>query len=160
MTGDLPFDRLTRNGPVAISGTDFAGPFYIRDGKLRNRKITKAHMCIFVCFSTRASHIVLVSYMTTPAFLNSLKRFISRRGICKVIYWNNGINYMGAYNHIKDIQDFLRNANSNSLVLRFCQENRISWRFKPSLSPIKAEYERRLLNQPSITQPELWGKPT
>lgn len=42
--GDLPRDRVVPNRPGYDSGVDFAGPFLIEDGKLRNRADVKAYL--------------------------------------------------------------------------------------------------------------------
>lgn len=100
---ELPASRVTPCRPFLISGTDFAGPFLIKDGRLRNRRLVKAYICIFVCFSTKAVHIELVGDLTTESFLNAFKRFVSRRGLCTDVYSDNGTNFVGANNELKEI---------------------------------------------------------
>ena len=80
--GELPRDRTKAVRLFSIAGIDYAGPFLIKDGKLRNRTYIKAYVCIYVCFVSRAVHIELVTDLSTDAFLNSLKRFVARRGMC------------------------------------------------------------------------------
>ena len=55
-------------------------------GRLRSKsvsyemqKIVKSYVAVFVCFSSKAIHLELVSDLTTDAFMASLKRFIARR---------------------------------------------------------------------------------
>lgn len=36
-------------------------------------------ICLFVCMNTRAIHLVLVFDLSTPTFLNALKRFVGWR---------------------------------------------------------------------------------
>ncbi|XP_053663830.1 uncharacterized protein LOC128712990 [Anopheles marshallii] len=57
---DLPESRVTPTRPFAVSGVDYCGPFLLKS-TIRNRSPTKAYIAIFVCFSTRAVHIELVS---------------------------------------------------------------------------------------------------
>ncbi|XP_030763227.1 uncharacterized protein LOC115887855 [Sitophilus oryzae] len=99
--GDLPSTRVIANRPFAISGVDFAGPFLVKDGKTRCRILVKCHICVFVCFATKASHLELVSDMSLEAFLNALKRFISRMGIPQEIHSDNGSNFKGAANELE-----------------------------------------------------------
>lgn len=134
--GDLPFDRVNRPiRPFYICGTDFAEPFLIKDGKLRNRAIIKSYMCIFVCFATKAVHIEVVSDLSAESFLNAFKRFISRRGLCKRVYSDNGTNYVGASNKIKEVFELISNIEKNEKFSRFCIDNKIEWLFIPSKSP-------------------------
>nr|CAI5857751.1 unnamed protein product [Callosobruchus analis] len=51
--GDLPSSRVTPARPFFNCGVDFAGPFLIKDGTLRSRKLVKAYVCIFICFVTK-----------------------------------------------------------------------------------------------------------
>nr|CAI5848380.1 unnamed protein product [Callosobruchus analis] len=68
--GNLPKERVIQSRPFSISGVDLAGPFSIKDGRLRNRAIIKAYLCIFVCFSTKAVHLEAVVDLSTDSFLN------------------------------------------------------------------------------------------
>jgi len=77
---ELPVHRITPAKPFSHSGVDYCGPFHIKSGLLRNAKLVKAYVAIFVCLATKAVHIELVSNLSTEAFLNALKRFIARRG--------------------------------------------------------------------------------
>ena len=78
---NLPSSRVTPERPFYTSGVDYAGPFYLKE-KTRSRTTIKAYMCIFVCFATKAVHIELANDMSKEAFLNCLRRFVSRRGLC------------------------------------------------------------------------------
>ncbi|KAG5863119.1 hypothetical protein JTB14_014939 [Gonioctena quinquepunctata] len=54
----------------------------------------KCYMAVFECMATKAMHLELVSALSTEAFLLTLKRFISRRGIPAVIHSDNATNYV------------------------------------------------------------------
>ncbi|XP_055522862.1 uncharacterized protein LOC129717042 [Wyeomyia smithii] len=56
-TGQLPIPRVTPSRPFTVTGVDYAGPVYLRPPHKRASP-TKAYICIFVCFSTKAVHIV------------------------------------------------------------------------------------------------------
>lgn len=74
---NLPQDNVATNHAFSICSVDYAGPFHVKIGKLRNRAIVKGYMCLFLCFVSRAVHIQLASDLSTSTFLNCLKRFIS-----------------------------------------------------------------------------------
>ena len=80
LLGRLPADRL-RPGPVFDKvGVDYAGPILVKSGYVRKPIITKAYVCVFVSFTVKAVHLEPVSDLTTEAFLETLRRFITRRG--------------------------------------------------------------------------------
>ncbi|XP_065088848.1 uncharacterized protein LOC135710257 [Ochlerotatus camptorhynchus] len=71
-TADLPVSRVSPTRPFSVCGIDYCGPFYIKSA-VRKRGPTKIYVAIFVCFSTKAVHIELVSDLSTPAFLAALR---------------------------------------------------------------------------------------
>lgn len=107
LMGDLPESRITPSRPFYDSGVDFAGPINIKTSKLKNSKILKSYIAVFVCFVTKAVHIEVVSDLTTESFLNALKRFISRRGKCRNLYSDNGTNFVGANNELREFSKLL-----------------------------------------------------
>ena len=79
----LPQDRCSRSLPFEATGIDYAGPLYLRGPS------QKAWFLVFTCASTRAIHLEMVDSMSTPAFLMAFDRFVSRRGVCRVLYSDN-----------------------------------------------------------------------
>lgn len=131
--GNLPKDRLTPAPPFQITGTDYAGPFNLKDRKGRGAKISKCYVCLFVCFTTKAIHIELVSDLSTEAFVLALRRFAGRRGMPLKIYSDNGLNFVGASTQIRELGNFLV-KHSKELQDAFVQEN-FNWHFIPVNSP-------------------------
>lgn len=101
LMGNLPQVRLRASRPFSSTGVDFAGPILIKEGTLRSRKLVKAYVCVFVCLTTKALHIELAGDLSTKTFLNTLKRFVARRGLCKNIYSDNPTNFVGSNNELK-----------------------------------------------------------
>ncbi|GFY72104.1 integrase catalytic domain-containing protein [Trichonephila inaurata madagascariensis] len=82
LTSPLPSDRINQTPAFSVCGLDFAGPLYVNNfGELQ-----KSYIVLFTCEITRALHLELVSDMTTNSFLLAFRRFLARRGNCKVIY--------------------------------------------------------------------------
>jgi hypothetical protein len=129
----LPEDRLTQTRPFALCGTDYTGHIEIKSGLTRNSKVTKAYICLFICFSTKAIHLELVTSLCIESFLNCLRRFISRRGRPIRIYSDNSTTYQGSSNTLNDFYKMINN-NSNQLS-DFCANEWIDWRFIPPRSP-------------------------
>ena len=77
------------------TGVDFAGPLTIRTDSE-----TKAWICLFTCFVTRAVHLDIVIDLSTSTFL---KRFASRRGLLRKFISDNGKTFKVASKYIKAV---------------------------------------------------------
>lgn len=100
----LPEYRTTPARAFKNVGIDYAGPFILRPNLLRGKHTTlKAYIAVFVCMVTRAIHLELVSDATTNAFVAALKRMIARRGTISTIVTDNGTNFIGASNYLRNI---------------------------------------------------------
>lgn len=98
--GNLPYMRVQQFRPFTHTGIDFAGYFEVKTSERRNASFTKCYASLFICLTTRAIHLELVSSLSTIAFLAALKRFISRRGLPAHIYSDQGMNFVGASNEL------------------------------------------------------------
>ncbi|KAJ8708921.1 hypothetical protein PYW07_013525 [Mythimna separata] len=136
LMGSFPLDRVNMTRPFQIVGTDYGGPFSVKQTRIRNPVITKAYIVLFVCFVTKAVHIELASDMSTNTFLGCLKRFISRRNKPTKIYCDNGACYKGAANVLKELYDLQASTSHQDTVTEFCNTERISFHFIPSYSPV------------------------
>ncbi|XP_073995572.1 uncharacterized protein [Rhodnius prolixus] len=130
--GLLPKDRVSVSRPFSITGLDFAGPIIIKSGVRKSTKTTKAYICVFVGFATRAIHLEVVSDLTTNAFLAALRRFMSRRGVCTRIYSDNATNFVGA---AKELIKLFKNKEINQSVPELLASEGIEWKFIPARSP-------------------------
>ncbi|XP_072375490.1 uncharacterized protein [Diabrotica undecimpunctata] len=132
---DLPKERFQVSRPFTNVGIDYGGPFQIKSSKLRRAPICKAYIAVFVCLVTKAVHIELVSSLSTEAFLLTLKRFISRRGIPKTIYSDNASNFLGARNQLKELYDFFMGTDVLPTIKEFAASTLIEWKFIAPRSP-------------------------
>lgn len=128
--GNLPSARTRPNFPFHSTGTDFAGPFQISSKKGRGNRISKCYLCLFVCLSTRAVHLELVSDLTTSVFILCLRRFVSRRGKPYEIWCDNGTNFVGANNELGRV---LRSSRDS--VIDYATDEGILFKFSPAYSP-------------------------
>jgi Family of unknown function (DUF5641) len=111
---------------------DYAGPLTL---KLTRRTSTKAYIAIFVCMSTKAVHIELVSDLSAKAFLAALSRFISRRGYCSNIYCDNGTNFVGANNELSALHQMFEDERTQEQIANACSPCRIHFHFIPPRAP-------------------------
>ncbi|XP_028323877.1 uncharacterized protein LOC114476498 [Gouania willdenowi] len=94
---DLPLQRLEPSPPFTHCGMDCFGPFLTTEG----RKQHKRYGLLFTCFCSRAIHIELLEDLSTDAFINALRCFISIRGAIRQIQCDQGTNFVGARNEFK-----------------------------------------------------------
>ena len=95
---DLPGSRTTVEPPFTFCGLDVFGPLKVKEG----RKTVKRYGVLFTCFSLRAVHVELAASLSTDSFIQALRRFIARRGGVREIRSDNGTNFVGASNELKE----------------------------------------------------------
>lgn len=109
--GNLPEHRTICIRPFKNTDTDLCGPFTSCLQNYETARQQRNLLCgivLFVWFSTKAIHLELISDLTTKTYLAAFKRFVSRRGLCKNIYSDNGTKLVGAYHELKQL--FLSNS--------------------------------------------------
>lgn len=94
---ELPPERTEISGPFTYSGMDCFGPFLIK----KARKEYKRYGLIFTCLASRAVHIEMLEDMSTDAFINALRCFISLRGAVRQLHCDHGSNFVGARNELR-----------------------------------------------------------
>ena len=115
----IPADRINESPPFSVCGLDYAGPLYIKGSD------NKYYILLFTCAVTRAIHLELVNNMTTQEFLLAFRRFISRRGLCSVIYSDNAKTFKRAEIELKE----LWNVINHNEVKKFYADHGISWKY-------------------------------
>lgn len=99
---ELPATRTTATRPFAVTGVDYWGPILLKPIH-RRAAPGKAYVAVFVCFCTKAVHLELVADLTATKFIQSLRRFVSRRGLYSDLHSDNGRNFVGANNELRDL---------------------------------------------------------
>lgn len=131
--GQLPPARIQCSRPFSTTGVDFCGPVFVK-AALRKSTAIKAYIAIFVCFSTKAVHIELVSDLSTAAFLSAFRRFIARRGKPEHVYSDNGTNFIGAKNELHAIYQMLHSKDEENIARTLAHEG-ITWHLIPPRAP-------------------------
>ena len=132
---NLPSARTRASIPFSHTGVDFCGPFFIKERKRRNRARIKVYVCIFVCMSVKAIHLEIISDLPSEGFLAALRRFIARRGLPEHIYSDNGTNFVGANNQLKELYILFNSEQHKEYINKFASDRRIIWHFIRPLSP-------------------------
>lgn len=114
--GDLPSERLQHHQfPFSCSAIDYFGPMQVTIG----RRVEKRWGALFTCLTTRAIHLELVPSLSTSSMIMALRRMAARRGTPKVIFSDNGTNFVGANKELEEA----------------AQEKGIKWKFIPPGTP-------------------------
>ncbi|KAH1028450.1 hypothetical protein HUJ05_001804 [Dendroctonus ponderosae] len=112
--GNLPASRVTPSPPFYNAGVDYAGPFKIQTHKGRGGKVSKAYLCLFICFAIKA--LELVTDLSMETFLLAFRTFVARRGKPAQVFSDNGKKH-------------------GSRVSKATADDGITWHFNPAYSP-------------------------
>lgn len=135
LMGSLPMARTkVVSKAFTCTGVDLCGPIHLKLMKARGMSTQKGYIVIFVCLSTRAIHIEIVTDLTSEAFIASFKRFIGRRGNVAHLYSDNGTNFVGA-NNILQIEGEQALNEYNTTIQKELANLKTKFHFNPSLSP-------------------------
>ena len=137
---DLPNDRIAPAPPFTYCAVDCLGPYFIKEGRMELKRYG-------TCLVSRAIHVETANSPETDSFLNALRRFIARRGPVREIRSDQGTNFMGAENELKQA---FREINHCEIQRTLCQEFNADWvikwkRHPPSgpgpATPYKARFQ-------------------
>lgn len=126
----LPTFRTTPQRAFYSTGVDYAGPVTLRSALGRLPKLTKAWIAVFVCLSTRAIHLELVSDASTQTFIAALRRMIARRGMVAKMISDNATNFVGANNYFKAVVEQLE-----ADAVQIENDTKIKWVFTTPGAP-------------------------
>ncbi|XP_029673482.1 uncharacterized protein LOC115241712 [Formica exsecta] len=129
----LPRKRVTPARPFLHTGVDYAGLILLRTTKGRGHRAYKAFISVFICLSTRAVHLEVVSDYTAEAFLAALRHFTSRRGLCQTIHSDCGTTFVGADTQLRAF--FAASSPEQRAIVRQLAADRITWLFNPPSAP-------------------------
>ena len=128
MMADLPTCRAAIDeSPFTHCGVDLFGPITVKQG----RKRLKRWAVLFTCMTVRCVHLEVVESCDTDDFLNSVRRFVNRRGCPAHVYSDNGTNFRGATSELKE---FVARFNKTT-INDFATTLHIVWHFNPPKAP-------------------------
>lgn len=76
--------------PHLFIPVDYTDPIAVRTIPGRGHKLQKAYIALFVCLTTKALYLELVSDYTSSVFIAAYQRFVSRQGLSTSMYSDNG----------------------------------------------------------------------
>ena len=114
---DLPELRFDENHPFSSTGVDHLGPLLCLSVYGEKDKLHKAYVVIYTCASTRAVILEVVNSANADTFINSFRRFISRRGCPSTMVSDNGSAFIA------------------DVTQKFASNRRIDWKFNLQEAP-------------------------
>ena len=113
-------------------GIDFAGPFYIKIGRGKQRK--NMFVLVITCLQTRAVHFEVTEDQTTSAVLMALTRFACSQGCPTRIVSDNQTSFKSAE---KELLSFLKDLDYEAISRRLgvSFEKATVWEFIPPRAP-------------------------
>ena len=92
-TGDLPGFRMDNSRVFKNVGVDYLGPLFVLPKFKPGNQLFKVWVVLYTCASTRGIVLDVVDNMSSNAFLNSLRKFIARRGAPSLFVSDNGTSF-------------------------------------------------------------------
>lgn len=134
LMGNLPKCRVQVSHTFQFTGIDFAGYFEVKTSQRKNAPFVKCYIALFICMATKAVHLELVRDLSTEAFLDAFRCFISRRGMPSEVFTDRGTNFIGASSEMPSLLFDLKNQQTQWVVNELLNNN-IKWHFIPAHSP-------------------------
>lgn len=129
--GTLPLTRLMPNKIFDHVGCDLGGHFFVKESHRRNAKKYKAYLCLFICFSTKAVHLEVVTDLSSDSFLAAFDRFVARRGLCSCLYTDCGTNFIAAAKHLKEVYKFFHEKENCDEIMNGLTFRSVEWKKNP-----------------------------
>ena len=134
----LPALRVRPTRPFTVVGVDYFGPIRARIGSTD----CKTYGVIFTCLCCRAIHLECTWDLSTTEFLRALRRLISRRGVPKFIYSDNGAQLVAA----RDIAEQVwTQVIADESVRSYAVTRGIQWSLIPPRSPWRGGFYERII---------------
>ena len=133
-----PRERVSRSEPFQYIGLDYLGPISVKEGD----SVVKMWICLFTCLTIRTVHLELVKGLSAEAFLDCVRRFISRRGRPRRIICDNAPQFRLVKSTID--HQWLGVFNSNELSSFFSCEG-IQWNFTTAFAPWQGGFYEHLI---------------
>ena len=121
----LPTERVKWVPPFTHVGVDHMGHFTIRDER---RDRIKAYICLFVCTTTRAVHLEVVTNLSTSSFIMCLRHLAAARGMPSLILSDNHRTFISG-------ETFLLEMQQDPEVQEYLSSKNIKWKHQTPRLP-------------------------
>lgn len=143
LMADLPAGRVAyKQRPFCHCGVDYFGPMFVKIGRRREKRWG----VLFTCLTTRAIHLELAHSLSASSAIMALQRLAARRGFPSTIYSDNGTNFKGASNELRDAIAKMETDKLKNHAL----QKKIKWIFNPPDAPHMGGAWERLIRSVKI----------
>ena len=126
----MPAARMAVAKPAFYhTSIDYFGPLIVVFGR---NKTVKRYGALFTCLTKREVHIEVAESLSTPDFINALRRFISMRGCPHSVFSDNGTNFRGAE---PNLSQSTQDLGTDPLMTEFPTQIGCKWTFLPPSAP-------------------------
>lgn len=135
---EMPRNRVQESRAFDCTGLDYLGPIVIK--RIVNGEqtiLSKAWVCIYTCFAVRATHLELITDLTSETFLQCFRRFIARRGLPSHVLSDN-------FSSFRLAKETIDEAFVNS-VQDYSANHGVEWEFITPLRPWSGGLYERLV---------------
>ena len=132
----LPPERVRYNRPFRCVGVDYTGAINVIDHESGTEE--KVFVCLFTCTTSRAVHFELTHTMSSSDFLLAFRRFVGFHSVPSLIISDNGRNFVGFNNFLKEIKD-------EEEVNNYLESHSIEWKFIVPRAPWTGGFYERLV---------------
>ena len=109
---DLPLHRLAEAPLFTYCRVDMFGPFVIK----QQRSEIQCYGAMFTYIASRAVHIEITHSLNSDSFIQALRPVFTCRGNIKVLYSDNGTNFVRCKNELKKAYKEIYNERILSLM--------------------------------------------
>lgn len=132
----LPTERVRYDRSFQSVGVDYTGAINVFDHETGLEE--KVFICLFTCTTSRAVHFELTHSMTASDFLLAFRRFVAYHSLPSLIISDNGRNFVGFNNFLKEIMD-------EPEVKSYLEGNCVNWKFITPRAPWSGGFYERLI---------------
>ena len=135
---DLPKERLVyQSPPFTNTGVDYFVQFYVTV----RRTTEKRWGFLFICLTTRAVHVEIVTSMDTSSCVMGVERLVLRRCTPAMIWSHNCTIFIG---HEKELRESIGKWKVVNIADELAHQG-IKWRFNPTSAPHQGGIWERLV---------------
>ena len=151
MMASLPAERFDVTRPFGTTGIDMFGPLHVK----RFRRTEKRYGLLATCMTTRAIHLEVVNSLDADSCIMALRRLFARRGRPKVIFSDNGTNFVGSCRELKAELRAMEKEIAEKLGAF-----EIDWRFNPPAASHMGGVWERMVRSVKTTLKVVVGRQT
>jgi hypothetical protein len=148
----LPKVRVNASSAFSQVGIDHLGPLHFK----QEGNPLKAWVLLITCLVTRAVHLEVVTSLSVIAFLNSLKRFLSRRGTPRFIISDNATTFLSAREVLTCTP--LNDYQSSVELTSYLAQHSIQWHTIVARAPFQGGVWERMVQTVNKAMKATFGK--